>query len=377
MEYRTWPALDARVSLLGFGCMRFPTDDAGCVQEDAAAAMLRRALEAGVNYIDTAYFYHEEQSERVLGRVLADVPRERYYLATKLPTWKVESLEDAQRFFTTQLERLNTDHFDFYLLHTLNRDRWRAMVELGVVDWCVQKQREGAICRFGFSFHDGYDAFEEILSFRKWDFCQIQFNYLDTDIQAGERGYALAEQLGVPLVIMEPVKGGALADLPEDLAARLRRARPGASMASWALRWAAGRANVLTVLSGMSTLEQVEDNAATFTRFQPLTQAELALVEETAAALRARVKNGCTGCRYCMPCPAGVNIPENFRLWNQTAKTQNGASAWRPWHVNFGEEDKAKNCVRCGRCVPLCPQGIPIPDDLARAQAELDAVPKP
>lgn len=223
MEYRTWPALDARVSLLGFGCMRFPTDDAGCVQEDAAAAMLRRALEAGVNYIDTAYFYHEEQSERVLGRVLADVPRERYYLATKLPTWKVESLEDAQRFFTTQLERLNTDHFDFYLLHTLNRDRWRAMVELGVVDWCVQKQREGAICRFGFSFHDGYDVFEEILSFRKWDFCQIQFNYLDTDIQAGERGYALAEQLGVPLVIMEPVKGGALADLPEDLAARTRQ----------------------------------------------------------------------------------------------------------------------------------------------------------
>ena len=176
---------------------------------------------------------------------------------------------------------------------------------------------------------------------------------------------------------MEPVKGGALADLPEDLAARLRRARPGASMASWALRWAAGRANVLTVHSGMSTLEQVEDNAATFTRFQPLTQAELALVEETAAALRARVKNGCTGCRYCMPCPAGVNIPENFQLWNQTAKTQNGASAWRPWHVNFGEEDKAKNCVRCGRCVPLCPQGIPIPDDLARAQAELDAIPKP
>ena len=134
---------------------------------------------------------------------------------------------------------------------------------------------------------------------------------------------------------------------------------------------------MLTVLSGMSTLEQVEDNAATFTRFQPLTQAELALVEETAAALRARVKNGCTGCRYCMPCPAGVNIPENFQLWNQTAKTQNGASAWRPWHVNFGEEDKAKNCVRCGRCVPLCPQGIPIPDDLARAQAELDAIPKP
>ena len=170
---------------------------------------------------------------------------------------------------------------------------------------------------------------------------------------------------------MEPVKGGALADLPEDLAARLRRARPGASMASWALRWAAGRANVLTVLSGMSTLEQVEDNAATFTRFQPLTQAELALVEETAAALRARVKNGCTGCRYCMPCPAGVDIPESFRIWNSMGMYENQRLTRRSWK-GLGEGARPANCVGCGRCEELCPQHISIRRDLVQVTAQVE-----
>lgn len=377
MEYRVNEKLGVKTSLLGFGCMRFPTDAQGNIQEDVATAMVHRALEAGVNYIDTAHFYQNSQSEPLVGRILADVPRDSYYLATKLPTWKVESVADAQSIFDLQLERLKTDHIDFYLLHSLDKKRWDKMVELGVVAWAEDLLRQRKVRRLGFSFHDEYPVFEEILTYRDWDFCQIQLNYLDTQIQAGMRGYTLAEERGVPLVIMEPVKGGALACLPEDLEQALKAARPDRSAASWALRWVAGLPNVLTILSGMSTPEQVEDNLATFEAFQPLDEEERALVEHTAEELRRRVKNGCTGCEYCMPCPAGVDIPENFHIWNKMAQTRDGAMAWKPWNETLKDEAKAKHCIGCGRCETLCPQHLPIREHLALAQADLDAVPKP
>ena len=215
-----------------------------------------------------------------------------------------------------------------------------------------------------------------MLTAHPWDFCQIQFNYLDVGFQAGLKGYRLAERLGIPVVVMEPVKGGVLADPPADVAALLREARPEASAASWAIRWAAGHPNVLTVLSGMGTIGQLEDNLSQFDPFRPLSGEEEALLERAADLLRARVKNGCTGCAYCMPCPAGVDIPENFEIWNLMAQTESGSAAWRPWNVALKDSAKGHNCVRCGRCVSLCPQGIPIPDDLARAQAELDALPE-
>ncbi len=372
MEYVNLEKLGVRPSRLGFGCMRFPTTPEGTIDEPRAMAMLDTAYRAGVNYFDTAYFYHNRTAEAFLGRALKMFPRESFKLATKLPVSLIDSLEKAKEIYEGQFVSLDTPYFDFYLLHALDGERWDAVLRMGILDFLLEEQKKGRIRHLGFSFHDDYAAFERILTYRDWDFCQIQFNYLDTDIQAGERGYALAEQLGVPLVIMEPVKGGALADLPEDLAARLRRARPGASMASWALRWAAGRANVLTVLSGMSTLEQVEDNAATFTRFQPLTQAELALVEETAAALRARVKNGCTGCRYCMPCPAGVDIPKSFRIWNRMAMYQNYPVTRRDWK-GMEAEARPDQCYRCGRCERLCPQHLPIRAQLAQAHAEITA----
>ncbi len=377
MEYRTWPELDAKVSLLGFGCMRFPVDESGAVREEETRAMVHRALEAGVNYIDTAYNYLNGQSEAVLGRILADVPRERYYLATKLPVWKARNAEEAERIFQEQLERTKAGYFDFYLLHALNSERWHKVLEQGILDWCIQKQKEGKARRLGFSFHDKYEVFEEILTHRKWDFCQIQFNYLDTEIQAGERGYELAKRLGVPVVVMEPVKGGALANPPEDLAQKMRRARPESTPASWAVRWVGGHDQVLTVLSGMSTMEQVEDNGKTFSPFVPLDCGEKALMQDVAEQLRQRTRNGCTGCRYCMPCPMGVDIPGVFECWNLAAKCEGGTAAWRPWNVLYSAAEKPDHCVRCGTCVELCPQGIPIPDDLARAKAELDAIPKP
>ena len=375
MEYRTNEKLAARVSLLGYGCMRLPADPEGIIQEEEAKSLLLRALEAGVNYFDTAYGYLSGKSEEFVGRALAGVARERYYLATKLPVWLAHSWDDADRLFDEQRRRLQTDYFDFYLFHALNKERWTEMKTLGLVDWAMEKKREGSIRRLGFSFHDKYEVFEDILTAHSWDFCQIQFNYLDTRFQAGLKGYHLAERLGIPIVVMEPVKGGALANPPEDVAAPLRSAAPKASLASWAIRWAASRPNVLTVLSGMGTQEQLEDNLNQFQPFRPLDGEEEALVERAAEMLRAKVKNGCTGCAYCMPCPAGVNIPKNFEIWNLMAKTDDGRAAWRPWNMVIDESAKADHCVRCGKCLSLCPQKLPIPDDLARARAELDALP--
>ena len=377
MEYRENKRLNARVSLLGFGGMRFPTDGEGHIREAEAAAMLRRALAGGVNYFDTAHYYHDSQSEGFLGRTLAGVPRDSYYLATKLPVWKVASVADAQAIFDLQLERLHTGHFDFYLFHALDRKRWQAVKEQGLVEWAEGLQRQGKIRRLGFSFHDGYGIFEEILTARRWDFCQLQLNYLDTEEQAGLKGYHLAENLGVPVVVMEPVKGGLLAAPPEEVEGMLRAVRPERTPADWALRWAGSLPGVLTVLSGMSGMAQVEENLATFTGFTPLEPEETELLARAAAELRRRTNNGCTGCEYCMPCPAGVDIPENFSLWNRLAKCRDASLLWRSWNMVLKDEAKGKHCVGCGRCEAVCPQHLPIRADLARAQAELDAIPRP
>ena len=313
----------ATPSLLGYGCMRFPLRPDGTVDEAQAARLIHRAVQGGVNYFDTAWPYHGGEGEPVLGRILSRYPRETYYLATKLPCWEISSREDAAERFARQLERLRTDYVDFYLLHSLSRNTWRRMKELGVVELLEEAQRRGRIRWFGFSFHDSFSAFEEILRARSWDLCQIQLNYMDTEHQAGLRGYALAEALGIPVVVMEPVKGGSLAQLPDDACAPLLRLDPEATPASWALRWAANLPHVQVVLSGMGSMEQLEDNLHTFQDFRPLDRREREAVTETAERLRRRLKNGCTGCGYCMPCPAGVDIPGSFQIWNGMSMYQN------------------------------------------------------
>ncbi len=377
MEYRNWDNLGAQSSLLGFGCMRFPKRADGSIDEPEAERMLNRAKQAGINYFDTAWGYHSGACEPFLGRAIAKWDRESFYLATKLPTYAVETLDDAKDFFEQQRRRLGVEYFDFYLLHTLNGPRFQKMVDLGVVDWCLELQRQGRIKRFGFSFHDGYAAFAQIMAHHKWDFCQIQLNYMDTDAeeQASMKGYELAASQGVPVIIMEPVRGGGLAQLPDAVRGAFRREHPEWSDAAWALRWAADLPNVLTVLSGMSSMEQLEENLATFDGLRPLTRAEHAAVEETAAAILSRTNNPCTGCRYCMPCPSGVDIPVNFRIWNQYGMYQNTAGAVQSWKFEIKDEARAKNCVGCGACEKLCPQSIDIRKDLARLQSELDALP--
>ena len=371
MEYRELNE-EYQPSLLGFGCMRFPLDAQGKIDEAEAERMLDTAIAHGVKYIDTAFPYHHGDSEPFVGRVLKKYDRSSYYLTTKLPLWDLNTLEDAKAMFENQLKRLDVTYVDFYLLHAVDKAKWEKAKQLGILAYCEELKAQGKIRNFGFSFHDEYDVFEEILTYRKWDFCQIQYNYVDTQEQAGDRGYALAEKLGIPMVIMEPVKGGSLSKLPQDLASRLKEAAPNSSISSWALRWVASKPNVKVVLSGMSTMEQVLDNLSTFEDFKPLSVAGQGLIKEIAEEIKARTMNGCTGCAYCMPCPFGLDIPKNFRIWNEHAKYGNTEVARKRYFEEMKEEERSSQCKKCGKCEALCPQHIAIREDLAHMSSDME-----
>ena len=374
MEYRKIDKLGITTSLLGFGCMRFPLDQNGNIDEVRSEKMIDEAYANGVNYFDTAYVYHEGKSEIFTGKVLDKYDRGTYYLATKLPTWEVHSVADAERIFKEQLEKLHKDYIDFYLLHSLNHENFRTMTNLGVIDYLEGLKAEGKIRFLGFSFHDEYEAFEHILKYRDWDFCQIQLNYMDAQIQAGMKGYALTEELNVPLIIMEPIKGGSIAKLPDRAVPYFEKLNPGKSPASWALRWVGSLPNVKVILSGMSDEAQVADNLATFQNFLPLSDEEQEAVKTVAEIFRGSVKNGCTGCSYCMPCPAGVDIPRTFALWNDYGRYNNKSEMKWQWTFNFEEGKKAKNCVECGQCEEACPQKLQIRDDLKSVQVTFDNI---
>lgn len=377
MEKRKMEKLGIETSLLGFGCMRFPVTAGGKIDESLAEKMMDQAIAAGVNYIDTAYPYHGGESETFVGKVLKKYDRNSFYLATKLPCWKVNKIEDVDTIFQEQLGKLQTEYIDFYLLHALDKERFHKMVELGTVKKLEELKAQGKIKYLGFSFHDSYDVFEEIVNYRDWDFCQIQLNYMDANEreefqQAGMKGYRLTEEKGIPLVIMEPVKGGSLAAFPEDITAKYRALDPEASVASFALRWVGSLPNVKVILSGMSTMEQVEDNLKTFSDFKPLSEKERQTIDEVVALINSRIQNGCTGCSYCMPCPAGVDIPRNFRIWNVYHMYRNYNMVKDRWENGLAEENKAKNCIKCGKCEKVCPQKLSIREDLERVQADLD-----
>lgn len=373
MEKRKMEKLGAEVSLLGFGCMRFPTNAEGKIDREKAEAMMDKAIAAGVNYIDTAYPYHGGESELFVGEVLKKYDRDSYYLATKLPLWAVHSLEDVDKLFNEQLSKLQTDYVDFYLMHAMGGSKWREMVQMGVVERLEELKAEGKIRYLGFSFHDSYEAFEEIINARDWDFCQIQLNYMDVNEQAGMKGYKLTEEKQIPLVIMEPIKGGMLANYGGDIANVFHAMDKDASFASFALRWVGSLPNVKVVLSGMSTMEQVDDNLKTFGDFKPMSEEELATVDKVVEILNNRVQNGCTGCSYCMPCPAGVNIPKNFRIWNTYHMYQNyNAVKWN-WETEMQDSERANKCIECGMCESICPQALQIREDLKRVMEDLEA----
>lgn len=370
LKTREFKKLGVETKLLGFGCMRFPTID-GEIDETQAEEMLDTAYKAGVNYFDTAYVYHGGKSESFVGKVLAKYPRDTYYIATKLPVWNLETKEDVKRVIDEQFARLDKEVIDFYLLHSMQKKAWDKAVEFEALKVIEEYRKAGKIKYVGFSFHDSYEVFEEIINAYDWDFCQIQFNYVDTEIQAGTKGYELCKSKGIPMVIMEPIKGGSLATLPKEVSEPFRKLHPDWSDASWALRFVASHENVKVILSGMSTLDQVKENLKTFENLEDLTTEELETIKGVADTIKARTKNGCTGCRYCMPCPAGVDIPGNFSAWNLYYKYESErAAGWAIRQVKAAEGFASK-CVKCGACEAVCPQHLSIREDLEKIQEEM------
>jgi predicted aldo/keto reductase-like oxidoreductase len=374
MEQRDNKKWKSTPSLLGFGAMRLPLTEDGAIDRPEAERMLARAYERGVTYYDTAYTYHKGESEPFLGRFLRQYPRESYLFATKLPQWLVDSLDDAKRLFAEQLERTGHEYFDFYMIHSIGKKAFVKMVELGVLDYLLEEKERGRIRHLGFSFHQIYEEFEYILRYHDWDFCQIQYNFLDIEYQAGTAGYTLATELGIPVIVMEPIRGGSLTTLGPELEAKLQSLDGKYSPAAYALRWVADHPNVHLILSGMSTMEHVEENIDTLTKPVPLSETEQAVIEEIGETMRKRVGNSCTGCQYCMPCPFGVDIPGNFTLWNRARMFQSYESVKGQWESEDQQDKRPPVCTECGVCIPLCPQMIDIPEDLKRVQSELEAM---
>ena len=361
MLYRRFGKLDWRASALGFGAMRLPVIDRNPanVDEPEAIRMIRHAIDYGVNYVDTAYPYHMGHSERVVGKALKDGYRERVRLATKMPVWLIKSAEDVDRYFDEQLARLQTDYVDFYLLHGLGAERWRAVQPLKVFEWAEKQLARGRIRYLGFSFHDSYETFRAIVdAYDGWTFCQIQYNYMDEQEQAGVRGLRYAADKGLAVIVMEPLRGGMLAATPPapiqqlwDAASRPR------TPANWGLQWVWNQPEVSLVLSGMSTMAQVEENLATAEASAPgcLDGEELALiarVRETYLALRPIP---CTDCKYCQPCPNDVAVPEVFNIYNRAFMFNAPALARRHYQGFLAPEHRADRCLQCGECETQCP----------------------
>jgi predicted aldo/keto reductase-like oxidoreductase len=374
MKYRRFGKLEWQVSALGFGCMRLPIvgDDHSKVDEPEAIRMIRYAIEHGVNYVDTAYPYHGGNGEIVVGKALKDGYRERIRLATKMPIWNINSKEDMDRIFEEQLKKLQTEYVDFYLLHALNKNTWLKIKNLNVFDWAERVVSEDRIKYLGFSFHDDFEVFKEIIdAYDKWTLCQIQYNYENEDVQAGTRGLKYAAGKGLAVVIMEPLLGGVLANPPPTVKQIWDEA--GKDPVEMALQWLWNKPEVSVVLSGMSTMGQVKQNIEFASRSGVglLTEEDLKLVARVHATYKKLRPIPCTKCGYCMPCPNGVDIPWNFEVYNNgVAYNSMGASKWA-YNNNIPAEKRASACVGCRTCEEKCPQKIKISEWMQRIDKEL------
>ena len=365
------------VSKLGFGLMRLPEKN-GEIDYDHVCRMIDRYMDAGFNYFDTAYVYHSGKSESAVKECLVKrYPRERFHLATKLPVWCMKSNDDRDRIFHEQLERTGAEYFDFYLLHSLeDGNNYNSYEEFDCFNWGIRKKQEGKIKHFGFSYHGTPALLEVILDKHpEIEFVQIQLNYADwkNPIVHSGKLYEILTRRNIPMIIMEPVKGGTLAALMPELEAKLKAERPDASIASWALRFAGSLDGIITILSGMSNDAQMLDNLNTFTNFEPLSDREKKLIEEVNEVMFNSSLIGCTACRYCCDgCPSQINIPEIFRVLN-TIRLY--GEEWRSSNVYQGltkNSGKAKDCIACGQCEGVCPQHLSIIELLKEASGHLD-----
>jgi len=336
--------------------------------------MIRYGIDNGINYVDTAWPYHQGESEKVVGKALKDGYREKVYLATKLPVWKCETEADLDKYFNQQLEKLQVEKIDFYLLHALNKERWQTVKDLNIIEWGEEKKKEGKISYLGFSFHDSQQVFNKIIAAHNWDFCQIQYNYLDTEYQAGRSGLQKAYNKGIGIVIMEPIRGGWLAQEPPQSAKELFESEnPDRSPVEWALHWLWSQKEPGVVLSGMSKLQQLKENLKTASESEIglLSDSEFEMMEKAAEEMRGPIT--CTRCEYCLPCPEAVNIPENFHLYNQAKLLDKGAEMAEKY-LKMDAAARADNCVECGQCEPQCPQSLQIIELLKEVNEYFESV---
>ena len=367
------------LSILGYGCMRFTKKGSGIDVEKAERELLA-AYRSGVNYYDTAYIY--PGSEAALGQILErNHIRDQVNIATKLPQYLIGNRAALDRYFDEELSRLRTDHVDYYLMHHLTDvAMWEKLKKVGILDWIREKKESGAIRNIGYSYHGNTENFLKILADYDWDFCQIQYNYLDEVAQAGKRGLQAAAAKGLAVMIMEPLRGGKLVNmLPEAARKAMEESGRGWGPAEWGLRWLYNQPEVTVVLSGMNSVEMVEDNCRTAGEAQAgsLTEADFAVLEKVKRAILEKERVGCTGCRYCMPCPKGVDIPGIFRCWN-TMYTESKSAGRSQFIQTVGltrEPAFASQCVRCGKCEQHCPQSIPIREKLQEADRDLRPLP--
>lgn len=377
MNYNTPKKLGVELSSLGIGCMRFPLikgeSDPTKVDMELAGSILRYAIDNGVNYIDTAYVYSGGANEKIVGELLEGEYRDKVYLATKLPAWQCEKPEDMERIFNEQCANLRTDHIDFYLVHSLDLAKWIKMRDMGVREFLDRLKSEGKIRFACFSFHDDYKAFETIINDYDWDMCQIQYNFMGTDEQATTKGLELAGEKGIPVVIMEGLLGGKLAKAPANVQKIYDEYKEKRSPAEWAYRWLCNLPQVAVVLSGVTDMEMTKDNIRIFSEAKTgcMSEEDLEMMKKARAEYEARTKVGCTACKYCMPCPAGVDIPGIFARWNDAFQYSENISGNRAYKRMTEKGCDATKCVECRACEAVCPQHISIPEMLKKAHSEL------
>jgi predicted aldo/keto reductase-like oxidoreductase len=365
MKYRKFGEIDWNASALGFGAMRLPIigNDTSMINESLAINMIRYAIDQGVNYLDTAYVYHSGKSEVIVGKALKDGYREKVKIATKMPVRLVEKQENLDDYFNTHLDRLQTDHIDFYLLHGMRESTWSKVKHFDILRWAEQKLEDGTIKFLGFSFHDKISLFKEIVDAYDWTFCQIQLNYMDTEYQAGLGGLRYAADKGLAVVVMEPIKGGKLAVTPpKEVQEIWDKAEAKRTPAEWALQWVWNLPEVSVVLSGMSEMWHVEENVKFADRSGSgiLNKVELALYEEVKDAYNRLGFVGCTACQYCIPCPEGVDIPGILGQFNEYYMSGGSEEVKTNYWKKISPESHASNCIACGECEDKCPQHLPV-----------------
>ena len=375
MKYREFGKLGIKGSAFGLGCMRFNGEASGdsVIDEAKAISLIRRAIDGGVTYIDTAYVYLDRTSEIVLGKALLDGYRDRVTVATKMPAEAVHNEAEMEALVSEELGKLRTDHIDFYLMHGINREKWDYFKSIGAPEFFDRLKREGRIRYKCFSFHGPYEDFEYIIKDSDWDMVQIQYNIMDINNQAGTKGLELAGSLGIPVVIMEGLLGGRLAKAPDNVQALYDAFPVKRSAVEWAFRWLCDHPQVATVLSGCNEADQIDDNLRIFDTVEPgiMTPDELALIDSVREAYLSRTKIGCTGCRYCMPCPNGVNIPGIFSAWNNVSLYNVKPETDWGFRMLTQNGETADKCVGCGACEAACPQHLEIIESLRTAWREL------